>query len=29
VGDLLDQTAWERFLQEAKPKGEFCPVEVY
>jgi CRISPR/Cas system CSM-associated protein Csm3 (group 7 of RAMP superfamily) len=29
VGDLLDQMAWERFLQEAKPQNELCPVEVY
>jgi len=29
VGDLLDQMAWERFLQEAKSKDELCPVEVY
>jgi len=29
VGNLLDQTVWERFLQEAKPQNELCPVEVY
>jgi len=29
VGDLLDQTAWKRFLQDAKSKDELCPVEVY
>ena len=29
VGNLLDQTVWERFLQEAKPQNEICPVEVY
>jgi len=29
VGNLLDQTVWERFLQEAKTGDEFCPVEVY
>ncbi len=29
VGTLLDEMAWERFLQEAKPKNEPCPVEVY
>jgi len=29
VGSLLDQKAWEIFLQEAKPKDEPCPKEVY
>ncbi len=26
---LLDWRAWERLLEEAKPKPEFCPREVY
>ncbi|GBD08597.1 hypothetical protein HRbin22_00838 [Candidatus Thermoflexus japonica] len=27
--ELLDPEAWERFRQEARPKNEFCPMEVY